>query len=163
MTMTRIFSIRRRSPYPSDAGVALTEFALVLPLLLLLLFGMLDLGKALNFWIDETHLSSEGARWAVVNKNPGPGPTLAESIRLQADTPELRDGGTASVPDSLSVCISFPNGTANVGDPVNVTVSTTYNWLPFLGEKLGVVESTLSSSATMRIEQAPTNYSAGCA
>src|SRR5437660_292654 len=46
----------------SDArGVALAELALVLPLLLVLLLGMLDFGKAFNDWIDETHLANEGA------------------------------------------------------------------------------------------------------
>ena len=59
-----------------ESGVAITEFALVLPLLLLLLLGMIDFGKAINYWIDETHLANEGARWAAVNKNPGSGSGL---------------------------------------------------------------------------------------
>jgi Flp pilus assembly protein TadG len=46
----------------NEAGAALVEFVLVLPLLLVLLLGMLDLGKAFNYWIDETHLAHEGAR-----------------------------------------------------------------------------------------------------
>ena len=54
----------------NEDGAALVEFVLVLPLLLLLLIGMLDLGKAFNYWIDETHLANEGARYAAVNKNP---------------------------------------------------------------------------------------------
>src|SRR5688500_1037712 len=127
--------LRGRDRARSEDGVALVEFALVLPLLLLLLFGMLDFGKAFNYWIDETHLANEGARWAVVDKNPGAG-TLQEYIRQQANTPELRDGGTSSVPSPMEVCISFPNGTAAVGDPVHVSVSATYNWLPFLGSRI---------------------------
>ena len=113
-----------------ERGVALVEFTLLLPVLLVLLFGMLDFGKAFNYWIDGTHLANEGARWAVVNKNPSTsGETLQEYIRAQATTPELRNGGTASIPDPLAVCITFPNGTRNVGDPVKVTVTTTYRWL----------------------------------
>src|SRR5919199_6301171 len=53
-----------------DRGVALTEMALVLPLLLLLILGMIDFGKAINYWIDNTHLANAGARLAVVNGNP---------------------------------------------------------------------------------------------
>jgi Flp pilus assembly protein TadG len=53
-----------------ESGAVLVEFVLVLPLLLVLLFGMLDFGKAFNYWIDETHLANEGARFAAVNKNP---------------------------------------------------------------------------------------------
>ena len=158
------FLPHRRSPYSSEAGASLVEFVLVLPLLLTLLFGMIDFGKAFNYWIDETHLANEGARWAVVDKNPGGG-TLQEYIQEQADTPELRQGGTSSVPSPLQICISFPtnasSGTAGeVGDPVHVTASATYNWLPFLG--LDVTETTITGSSTMRLEAVPTNYAAGC-
>lgn len=155
--------INRRSPYGSEAGVALVEFAFVLPLLVVLLFGMLEFGKAYNYWIDGTHLSSEGARWAVVNKNPGPGGTLQDSIRQRADTAELRNGGTSSVPNPLQVCISFPNGTSNVGDPVRVSVSTAYNFMGFLTGDSGLVQRTITATATMRLEAKPTNYGAGCA
>ena len=89
----------RRPNWAEERGVALVEFALVLPILLVLLFGMLDFGRAFNYWIDSTHLANEGARWAVVNKNPASAGTLQAYIRDQADTNELRSGGTASVPD----------------------------------------------------------------
>jgi Flp pilus assembly protein TadG len=144
-----------------ESGVALVEFALVLPLLLVLLFGMLDFGRAFNYWIDSTHLANEGARWAVVNKNPGSG-TLQQYIQEQADTAELRSGGTSSVPDPLQVCVSFPNG-AVVGEPVKVTATVTYHWLPFLGQHIGLLDTTVTGSAVMRLEAVPTNYSAGCA
>jgi hypothetical protein len=137
----------------------MVEFALVTPILFLVLFGMLDFGKAFNYWIDQTHLANEGARWAVVDKNPGGG-TLQEYVRQQANTPELRDGGP-SVSGPLQICISFPNG-AEVGDPVHVTASATYNWLPFLGSRLGLTQTTLTGSATMRLEAVPTEYEPGC-
>lgn len=144
-----------------EEGAALVEFALVLPVLLVLLLGMLDFGKAFNYWIDQTHLANEGARWAAVNKNPGGG-TLQQYVRSQANTPELRDGGTASVAGPIQICITFPNGTSQVGDPVRVTASTTYNWLPFLGSRLGIAQTTMTASATMRLEAAPSVYGAGC-
>jgi Flp pilus assembly protein TadG len=144
-----------------EEGTALVEFALILPILALLLFAMLDFGKAFNYWIDETHLANEGARWAVVNKNPGSG-SLQQYILSQATTAELRDGGTASVPDPAQVCISFPNGTSNVGDPVQVTVSATYQWLPILGSRIGIAQTAIAGSSSMRLEALPTNYVAGC-
>ena len=159
--MLRALRARAAGGRDSEAGVALVEFALVLPLLLVLLFAMLDFGKAFNYWIDETHLANEGARWAVVNKNPGSG-SLQQYIQQQADTPELRNGGTSSVPTPLRVCISFPNGTADVGDPVHVSTSVTYNWLPFLGSRVGIAQTTVTGSSTMRLEARPTTYGAGC-
>jgi Flp pilus assembly protein TadG len=152
--------LSRRS-YLDETGAAIAEFALVLPILVVLLFGMLDFGKAFNYWIDETHLANEGARWAVVNKNPDPGAgTLQEYIQQQATTNELRNGGTSSVANPAEVCITFPNGTSNVGDPVEVTVSASYSWLSFLG--LDVTETAITGRSTMRLEAEPTNYSAGC-
>jgi Flp pilus assembly pilin Flp len=145
----------------SEDGASLVEFALVLPVLALILFAMLDFGKAFNYWIDETHLANEGARWAVVDRNPGGG-SLQQYLVDQATTDELRNGGTASVADPAEVCISFPSGTSNVGDPVLVTVSATYNWLPIIGNRIGVVQTTITGSSHMRLEAVPTNYSAGC-
>jgi Flp pilus assembly protein TadG len=160
--MRRIVSRNPRE----ESGAALVEFALVLPLLLLLLFGLLDFGKAFNYWIDETHLANAGARWAAVNTNPGSG-TLQAYVLSQADTPELRNGGTSTVPAAAKVCINFLSNSATgtsgqVGDPVEVTVSTEYNWLPFIGSRLTTTHVTLTGSATMRLEAKPTSYGAGC-
>ena len=142
----------------SQRGTALVEFALVLPVLLLVLFGLLAFGKAFNYWNDETHLAAEGARWAVVNSNPGGG-SLQEYIQQQADSSELR---------ALAVvCVSFPNnsdtGTSgHVGDPVTVTVKSRYTWMPFVSSRAGLSPTTtITGSATMRLEALPTNYSAG--
>jgi Flp pilus assembly protein TadG len=147
-----------------EHGVALVEFALVAPLLLVILFAMLDFGRTFNYWIDATHLANEGARWAVVNKNPASSGTLQQYIQQQADTDELRNGGSSSVPSALQVCISFPGGSSAVGNPVQVTASVTYNWLPFLSDQAlgGLTSTTVSSSSTMRLEAPPTNYAAGC-
>lgn len=142
----------------------MVEFALVLPLLLLILLGMLDFGKAFNYWIDETHLANEGARLAAVNAPSAVtgGVSLAQYIQQQADTSELKNGGTASVPTRARVCVSFPNGTSNVGDPVQVTVSVTYNWLPFITKQInGPASTTISGSSTMRLEAKP-SFGAGC-
>ena len=141
-----------------ETGQSLVEFALILPVLLLILFGLLAFGKAFNYWNDETHLAAEGARWAVVNTNPGGG-SLQQYIQQQADSAELR---------SLArVCISFPTNpdtgsSGQVGDPVTVTVKSTYTWMPFVSARAGLAPTTvISGSATMRLEALPTNYSAG--
>lgn len=146
----------------SNGGAALVEFALVLPILLLLLLGMVDFGKAFNYYIDQTHLANTGARYAAVNVKPS-GATLQAYIKGLADSTELRNGGTASVASpGVRVCISFPSGTATPGQPVRVTTTSTYNWIPIVGNNLSAGNVTISSSATMRLEAIPTVYSAGC-
>jgi Flp pilus assembly pilin Flp len=47
-------------------GAAAVEFALLLPLLVLLLFGMIEFGLAFNTRIQATNAAREGARQAVV-------------------------------------------------------------------------------------------------
>src|SRR5205823_5224976 len=128
--------VSRRSN-PRESGQALVEFALVLPLLLTVLLGLIDFGKAFNYWIDETHMANLGARLAAVNTPPAnmSGLSLQQYIVSQADTSELRNGGTSSVPNHARVCVSYPNG-AQVGQPVTVTVQITYDYLPFIGKAI---------------------------
>jgi Flp pilus assembly protein TadG len=149
---------RRLPRLGGEEGTALVEFALILPILALLLFAMLDFGKAFNYWNDETHLAAEGARWAVVDSNPGGSQSLQEWIQQQADSAELRSLAT--------VCVSFPTNpdtgsSGQVGDPVTVTLTSNYNWLPFVSSQLGLASISIKGSATMRLEALPTNYSAG--
>ncbi len=141
-----------------ERGTAVVEFALVAPILLVILLALLDFGKAFNYWIDETHLATSGARWAVVNNWPGKGSVpLSQFIQQLADTSELKNGGTTSVPQKSRVCITFPpvgHTTPQTGDPVKVTVSVTYHWLPLIGSKLQSPSTTIVGNATMRLEAA---------
>jgi hypothetical protein len=51
---------------------ALIEFALIAPVLLLLIFGIIDIGRAIFFYDTLTHAAREGARAAVSASNPLP-------------------------------------------------------------------------------------------
>jgi Flp pilus assembly protein TadG len=171
-----------RPPSPADErGVALIEFALVLPLVLVLLLGMIDVGKAFNYWNDETHLANEAARAAAVNNSPDPNwaanKTTAAykinaAIKNQADSAELRNGGNSisqpnGSPGGVSICIWFPGvarGTNPVppaawaaGQPVQVVVRARYKWLGYLVRRGLRANSDLTATSTMRIEQPPTN------
>src|SRR5918992_653966 len=53
-----------------ERGQALVEFALILPLFLILVIGLIQFGVGLNYWLDLNRLANQGARWAVVNCNP---------------------------------------------------------------------------------------------
>jgi Flp pilus assembly protein TadG len=150
--------LRRVLPFlRGRSGAAAVEFAVVLPVLLLFVFGILDFGRALNYDNDATHLANEGARFAAVNTNPGGG-SLASWIKSQGDTSEMRGDST--------VCVSFPTnivtGTSmQVGDPVQVTVAVNFPWVPYLKRFLGA-STTMTGKAIMRLEQPPT-FSASCA
>lgn len=127
----------------------MVEFALILVPLLLLVVGMLQFGIVLNAKIDETHLASSGARYAAVNQNPGPG-SLQDYIKQAADTQDMRD--------TAVVCVTYPEGTNAVGDPVRVTMTYDYQLLPLLG---GLVMN-VQGEATMRLEAVPEDIAEGC-
>jgi hypothetical protein len=159
-------------------GTALAELALVLPLLLVLLLGMLDFGKALNEWIDETHLANEAVRLAAVNYKPDAGwpscPTTDPTggigcyIQRTANIGEFTNGRTgnayAPTQDGAKVCIDFPDvghTTPVVGDPVEVEITVDYQWLNYVATWLSPT-TPLRGKATMRLEALPTNYTSGC-
>jgi Flp pilus assembly protein TadG len=78
---------RRPEPRHTDRGSAAVELALVLPLLLLMLFGIIDFGRMLNTQITLTEAAREGARAAALGFDPGArvtrtanGTTLASTV-----------------------------------------------------------------------------------
>ena len=134
----------------------MVEFAIVLPLLLGVILWMADFGKAMNYWIDQTHLANEAARFAAVNRSPvgNDAAGLASEIKAQANTIELRDGGGSIAPPGVAVEVCYPGG-SDVGNPVQVRVSATYRWMNFvLGDLVdfALPDTTLRGRATMRIE-----------
>jgi Flp pilus assembly protein TadG len=146
----------------SDRGTAVVEFSIVLPLLLLLLFGIVDFAKAWNYTNDMTHLANEGARLAAVNSNPGAagGKTLQQYIASQAESAELRNGGSTSIPTAAIVCIYLPGSSTLVGQPVQVRIYADYHLIPFLPHWMGGSSSVqLKGQSTMRLEQAADAYS----
>jgi len=134
-----------------EHGQTAVELALLLPILLLLVFGIVQFGLALNSANDETHLANEVARYAAVNEDPSP-EALQKWAKSQADSKAL---------SGQLVCISFPKGTSNIGDPVEVKVTGTMKWLPIL--KLKAASTVVEGKADMRLEAPPTNFKAGCA
>jgi hypothetical protein len=150
---------KTRARLRDERGQALVELALVLPILLVILFGITQFALGLNSANDQTHIANEVARYATVNENPGSTESLQAWGKKQADNGEVLSTG--------EVCITFPNGSANRGDPVKVEFKSKINWLPggkSINEALkGLSNFPITATATMRLEQAPSTYSAGCA
>ena len=53
----------------TEAGQSLVEFTMILPLFLVLLFGMVDFGRAFYTWLLVTNAAREGARIAAVQSD----------------------------------------------------------------------------------------------
>ena len=117
----------------------MTEFALVLPVFLLIVAGLLGFGRVFFYWISANHMANETARWAAVDRNPF-APT---SLKVHA-----RNSVTTEFSDNAVVCITLPDGAA-VGNPVTVTVEAPFTFVPLLD--IGTL--TIRGSATMRVER----------
>ena len=59
---------RRRASRPSERGASIVEFALVFPLLILLMMGVVDFGVNYGNKVQSTHAAREGARSGSVGK-----------------------------------------------------------------------------------------------
>jgi hypothetical protein len=149
---------RLRAVRGDQHGTALVEFALIAPFLFLLLFGIIDFGRALDYYNQVTQLAGQGARAAAVNRNPdGTGITSVSSLQNQLATkytaqPELKNG--------VVVCI-VPPLPKIPGDPVTVRVSYKFHFLPLIGAAAGALGGlNLSSTETERAEVVPPSYDA---
>src|SRR3954454_20624417 len=95
-------------------GQALVEFALVLPLLLILIFGVIDLGKALGYKNDETNIASQAARLAAVSSGTACQPCTTSPPQNIANyvlstAPNELKNGTGSITSPATVTFAFLN------------------------------------------------------
>jgi Flp pilus assembly protein TadG len=170
MSPTTLLRRRGQGRFASERGVALIEFALVLPFLLLIVFGMVDLGKAVSYWNDETHLANQAARYAAVNSCAAcdaavPAKTINQYVIGGAETNELATKAT------IAIQFTGPNtvGSKNhcIGQPVKVTVSYDYSLIGFVKKMInwGPAPIHIRASSTMRLEKdwgdATGNYRSG--
>ncbi len=134
-----------------ERGVVLVEFAIVLPVLIMIILGILYFGRYENYANQETQLAETGVRYAAVNYQPsgtGCSANLQAYIKCQA-TSELQNG-SSDVTSALKVYVYQPSGyTYATGQAVRVCVLSTV----VFPSPIGTPSATIAQSATMRIEQ----------
>ena len=122
----------------NQKGQALVEFALILPILLLLVMGILQFGMMLNSYLTIENASREGARVGII------GSTNAEIINaIIATSPSLD-------PNKLTVTITPTNRVA--GDTLTVAINYNYELIVPIISSLLNNEVTLNSQTSMRVE-----------
>lgn len=126
----------------AQRGTALVEFALVLPLLLVLVMGIIDFGRAYQTQIMLTNAVREGARLGATGAS-----TSAITSRVDAT-----DGVTGAT-------ISVTNAQGTTGQSVTVQVRYNFTMITPLGSLLRLLGTstvpngfTLSATADMRLE-----------
>ena len=141
----------------SDHGQALVEMALMLPVLLLLLVGVFDLGRAV--WLSNTLAMAvrEGSRYGVVHgalsaSPAGPGSATYTAPDVDTAIASAVQRYATGIPN-LTVNASWPDGDANRGS--RIVVSASFPFTPILAEAFlgNALHVTLQSSSTLVIEQ----------
>ena len=137
--MTRI---RRLVTRRAERGAAAVEMALVLPMLLFVVFGIIDFGRLLNAQITLTEAAREGARAAAMGQTvgtpcPAGNPTAAYvDCRVQAASGNLKNVTE----------VSPTQGCVNPND--DATVTTSYD---LMKDSLPIVSCTIWHPSFVRV------------
>ena len=123
-----------------ESGQTLVEFAALLPVLCLLLFGIIQFGVVFHDYISVTDASRVGARKAAVSRFVGDSGASAEAAALEAAT---------SLDDDLVTATCDADNWDEAGSDVSCTVTYPYS-IDVLG--LVVADGTLTSVTTERLE-----------
>jgi Flp pilus assembly protein TadG len=129
---------RRRIQIGSEQGQSLTEFALALPILALLLFAVIQFGIVFNNYVTLVDATRAGARKGAVGRE--------QQNPVGATVQEVRNSAKDLKQSSLSVTV-----TSTWQPSSDVTVTATY---PYSINLLGMVVKSgrISSSTTERVE-----------
>ena len=153
-----------------ERGQALVEFALIAPLFLVLVVGIIQFGIGLNYWLDLNRIANQGARWAVVDKYPNCNGTVGSpgcGVPDSPTNPNLKrylesEPVSGGLRPNATICFERPTGTpptaplpvdpsTQVGQPLTVRMESEFSFEPIVN----MFDLTLRGKATMRIEQPP--------
>lgn len=118
--------VRRGGRKRRESGAALVEFAFVLPVLLLIIFGIIDFSRAYNAKQELTHATREGARVYAVTSNH-----TAAAAAFWSGAVGL---------DATKVAVTIPaDNLCPPGSPVQVSATYAFDFvaLPFVSFQIG--------------------------
>lgn len=133
-----------------EDGAALVEFALIAPLLILLVLGIVEFGWLFGQYNDVRHGAREGARLAAVD-----GGTSAEIRDRICSAMDGLDAGMDSIQIALGQVDDDTDGTIEIGETGTVSVVAGVSSLSGAPIISSFVPSELSSTIEFRLEQAP--------
>ena len=138
---------KRRSKQTRTSGQDLVEFAIVLPLLMLVAFGVLDLGRLFHTGITITNSARVGARFAALNSDTSNG--LIELATIY----EAKNSGIEVTNSQISIYCPYPTlrvASCEPGTPVRVTIN--YDFELILGGFLNLPQIPLERYIEMVIQ-----------
>ena len=160
----------RRGRIPARRrGQALVEFALVFPLLMLILMGVVDLGRGIYAFNAVANAAREGGRTAIVNQNASDirnrAAAQATALGIPTTAPSSCAGGAPAGPAGICVSFLMPDLTTDCSSTLApgcvavVTVKYTFTPItPVIGNLIGSIP--LLSTTKQTIESVCTG--SGC-
>lgn len=132
--------VKKRLRY-CERGTSLVEFALILPLFLLLLLGMVDLGQGFNTYLALLNATREGAIWLAKNADDLTGMNTRIAGELQQVGLTTNDVMVLRVPEKTL----YTSGDL-------VTVKVEYNYPAMFSAMTGIPSLTLQTAHTVRVQ-----------
>ena len=146
------FVARRTRPTKRRRGQAMVEFALVIPIFLLIFVALFDLGRAVFAYNTLTNAAREGVRLAIVNQHEA---SIIARAKHQTATIELSDPSVDI--DFYQVnadgTLGSSHSPAAVGDVAVVSFETTY-WpiTPLISRILFANGVTFTATSSLAVE-----------
>lgn len=138
-------------------GQSLVELSLTLPILLILVFGIIDFGLGMRSYISLTNSVREGARFASVG-NPAGVPSDCDGVTNDTVYGRLCVVTGGLDLNELAPSVTYPDG-IGPGNSVVVAANYDYHFITPLGDLLDFFSGgsfptiiSLSSSTDMRLE-----------
>jgi Flp pilus assembly protein TadG len=125
----------------NQEGAGLVEFAILAPLFVILLFGLLEFGLSLYAKEALTNASREGARYGVVFSDPRKTTT---QIRNKVQEFLTKSGFT----DTASINVTGAGGSS--GNPLTVNVAYPYTFQALPGLFASFFDSTMTGSVNLK-------------
>jgi Flp pilus assembly protein TadG len=137
----------------SDRGATLMEFAIIFPLLVFLLVGIVESGWLFAQFLDVRHGAREGVRMATVNFPEGDDPPAL--VRTQANTTALLSETCDRMSVVSGAAVTF-SSTGVVDDPITVTATAPANTLSGLLDWAFPSSMSFTSTVVLHTEQEAT-------
>ena len=137
-----------------ERGAALVEFAVLAPLLILLVLGIVEFGWKFGQFNDVRHAAREGARFAAVDG--GDNNAIYQQV---CQTMDALSAGLTSIDVTLDPDVDA-NGETNIGEQASISVTATVDSLSGVPLITPFLPSTLTSDIEFRLEQTP-SWTAG--
>ena len=140
----------------TESGVAIVEFAFVLPLLVLLLFGTIEFSVILYDKAVLTNASREGARYGILisqdRSNVANWKSDIANIASNYSRNNLVSFRSAS-PPTVNVTVPSDNSLPNTfPNPLTVNITYTYSYYVLFGFRSSFNTLTLGATTTMNLE-----------